>query len=234
MNYYRTALIILFIAGISLIGWGTAADETFWKQFFTAIGAAILGASLGLLASDIFADSVIDKIRTLIEQRINSAFVSAETDASTYRRRWHHYHVTKMKNKYVWRYRIYDFQRFDVPGLLTAHITAIDNQGSMHKYIATAWTKDSRFCIVEKAEVGQEPVIVEIYPYMGMQLHGVHTGVGVMQSWDGEDLLFPCILAQEPVVQAQQEGTLPETVFETLDATWKASFTKKNQILPRT
>jgi len=240
IDKYLGFLFGITLLGIALVGWGATISNASYSLILSSVGGAIFGAGISLFLGDLVGKNALDEVKNILSASIDDSFCprenalcSKEHEVSSYRAKWHHYHVTRMHDKYIWRYRIYDFSKTCFPGKLAAEISAKDKQGREHKYIVKAGIRDGRFIIFEKAALGNEPVIIEIYPFMGLELQGIHGGIGTMRTWDGNSVLFPCIMSREPIIGWKKEGDIPEKVFVELDRLWKKEFTNLNAILPR-
>ncbi|WOB42427.1 hypothetical protein HNI00_04100 [Thermoleptolyngbya oregonensis NK1-22] len=240
INRYLGFLFGITLVGLALVGWGATIPSASYSLILSSVGGAIFGAGISLFLGDLIAKNALDEVRNVLSTSLDdgfcpreSALCSKENEIISYRAKWHHYHVTRMHDKYVWRYRIYDFSNSCSPGKLAAEIFAKDKQGREHKYIVKAGIRDGRFMIFEKAALGNEPVIIEIYPFMGLELQGIHSGIGTMRTWDGNNVLFPCIMSREPIINWKKEGDISEKLFADLDRIWKKDFTNLNAILPR-
>ena len=102
-----------------------------------------------------------------------------------------------------------------------------------HKYKINAGIRDDRFIMFERAVVGNEPALVEIFPSMGKAFYDYHCGLVLVESWSGTNLLSPCIMSQNPIHQWDIEGSVNENVSKKLDEVWKKTFFTKTKVLPQ-
>lgn len=230
---YRGIVTGIIFVGLVLIIWGATNQNSDWSLILSSVGGAIFGASLSLLLADISGKDAVNETKNILSSYLNNDLSSLEESIKIYRTKWHHYHVTKMNDRYIWRHRIYDFSCYDIPGQLKAEIVAKDKRGYDHSYIVKAGVRDQRFFFFEKAAVGSEPTIIEVYPSMGLELQGVHCGLGFMRTWDGNDVAFPCMMSRNPVIEFFEENDIPEQFFDDLDLLWKGEFTNLNALIPR-
>jgi hypothetical protein len=105
-------------------------------------------------------------------------------------------------------------------------------EGKNHKYNIVGGIRDDRFIMFEKASVGNEPCVVELFPFMGKAFYSHHCGILIVESWDGTNLISPCIMSRTPVQDWVKEGMVDDEVSKKLDDIWSKSFLAQNKILP--
>ena len=160
-------------------------------------------------------------------------FASDEDRIKDYRKKWHHYHVTKMGNKFIWRHAIFDFSRINIKGRLSGEVVFTNKVGENLKYHIEAGMRDDRWVCLAKANKGNEPTMVEIQPFMGQYHFETYFGVSVIQTWDGEYALTPTIMSKIPVHGSEESEDINAEEAEKLDKLWCEGFGKTHIILPR-
>jgi hypothetical protein len=160
-------------------------------------------------------------------------FASDEERIKNFRQKWHHYHVTKMGNKYLWRHAIFDFSRLDVKGRLTGEVVFTNKAGEKLRYHVEAGMRDDRWVCLAKPIIGNEPTMVEIQPFMGQYYFENQFGVAVIETWDSEFALTPTIMSKNPINGTDGIETIPPAISEELDKMWESGFKKMHIILPR-
>lgn len=217
---YSGLMVGLTIAGLVAVGWGAQEDSV----FLTSVGGAVFGATLGILVAELNARSALADVRALVARDRGSEFTSPDEEIQGYRGVWHHYHRTILEGQLVWRYRRYDFREGRFPGILLATILARDAKGNSYVYDTRAGVRGQRFVMFETARSGKEPVIVEVYPRMGLDFLGIHCGIGLIQAWSGDDLLTPCMMSKNRVVEWTEEDNVSPDYFDELNAAWERGF----------
>lgn len=160
-------------------------------------------------------------------------FASDEERIKNFRQKWHHYHVTKMGNKYIWRHAIFDFSRLNVKGRLTGEVIFTNMAGEKLSYHVEAGMRDDRWVCLAKPTIGNEPTMVEIQPFMGQYYLEKQFGVAVVQTWDGEFILTPAIMSKKPIQGTEGIENISPEISEQLDKIWNDGFRKMHIILPR-
>jgi hypothetical protein len=221
-------IVSLSLGGILIII-GFLYNKELIGNIAAAVGSAIIGAVISLLFAGLIQADPLDWIYDSLANHVS--ILSDDNALSPYRKRLHHYHVTSIKGKRIWRYRIYDFSA-SIPGRLVADTKAGDAAGQLRPYRIQAGIRGERFILFDKAKDKEEPVTIEVYPTITTPT-GQYAGVGIMQTWDGPTFVTRCLLSEIPISNIQAEGDVPDANWHELQAAWDASM-KNIEILPGT
>src|SRR5450432_2880574 len=118
-------LITLAAAGVLLTIVGAFFSEgphIFWTNFFTALGAAIMGAAFSLLIARIFEPSPINEIFRVMSTMKNSPLIVDDARVRPRRQKYHGYILSHALGKKQWKYRVFDFTKDIRPGYLHARV----------------------------------------------------------------------------------------------------------------
>lgn len=199
-----------------------------------AVAGALVGASISNFINSQYDRPVMQEVRDLLLRTSACALTSPETALEHLRKRWHHYHLTIINGKPVWRYVQVPFDNHSAVGALTAdapEVNAIGNRPPrVYKTDAAVW--DRRLVLLQTRIEGDEAAVVEIFPDVsGFQ--SMHAGVGVMQSWSGPDVLVPVLISDSPILIGQVEGSITDVVpMQVLEALWSEHFSQVRHMLP--
>lgn len=196
----------------------------------TAVGGGIVGATISLLVTGGSDRDTLRTIRQVVEGSLHSTMISDETALAPVRRRWHHYFVTTIDSKTVWRYECYNFDLSLAVGSVAIAIAVEDEDGLVHRYHVEAAVRGDRLIILSSMIGGEEPVFTEVYPQF-LDFKAQHFGIVLMQNWDGFNMLTKTILSRSPLFDAE-EGTVAEEYFEMLEEKWQRGFAQHNVVLP--
>ena len=223
---YVGLLVGLALTGLVAVGWGVQIDSV----FLTSVGGAVFGAALGVVVAELNSRSALADVRALVAIGQEPELASREADIGPYRQVWHHYHRTMIDGELVWRYRQYDLRESRFPGRLITEVVARDDHGNEFPYDVRAAVRGQRFVMFETARSGSEPVVVEVYPSMGLDFMGAHSGIGVIQAWSGDNLLTACIMSKHRVIDWETEGNVATTMNDALNAAWRRGFHQMNAL----
>lgn len=199
-----------------------------------AVAGALVGASISNFINSQYDRPILHEVRDLLVRTSECALTSPETALEHLRKRWHHYHLTIINGKPVWRYVQVPFDNHSAVGALTADAPEVNAIGSrpprVYKTDAAVW--DRRLVLLQTRVEGDEAAVVEIFPDVsGFQ--SVHAGVGVMQSWSGPDVLVPVLISDLPILPKQVEGTITDAApMQVLEALWSEHFAHVRHLLP--
>lgn len=196
----------------------------------TAIGGGIVGATISLLVTGGSDRDTLRTIRQVVEGSLHSTMISDESALAPVRRCWHHYFVTTIDEKTVWRYERYNFHLSLAVGSVAIAIAVEDENGLGHRYQVEAAVRGDRLIILSSMIGGDEPVFTEVYPQF-LDFKTQHYGIVLMQNWDGYNMLTKTILSRAPLFDAE-EGTVAEEHFKMLEEKWQRGFAGHNKVLP--
>lgn len=242
----RTRVWLILFLGVVMTGFGiTYAAATAPKSgqgpsllndvisgLLTAVGGGIVGATISLLVTGSSDRDTLQKIRSVVEDSLQSTLISEESSLIPVRRRWHHYFVTTIDERNVWQYERYDFDLSLTVGSVVIAITVESTAGLKIKYQVEAGVRGDRLIILSTMIGGDEPVFTEIYPQF-LDFKSEHFGIVLMQNWDGFNTLTKAILSRTELFEAA-EGTVAEEHFAMLEAKWERGFARHNVVFPQT
>lgn len=205
-----------------LIGALLEQSDPLWSRLLITLGGSGMGTCLGLVFGSLTGSSALQRVKELVEKTLNSSLNAPEDELDAFRKLWHHYVVTRIDGKPVWRYRTIDFSKTVIPGKLIASLTVPGPDGRPHGYMIEAFLSPPRLMFVQKAVVGAEVPVVHVYPFATEHFWEVVAGSAFLQAWDGERLGVPVMMSTVPIGlgAAHSEGTLPESTYAKLDEIW--------------
>jgi hypothetical protein len=222
----------LMLSGIALIGFGTTFIPDIYTSLIIVIGGTIFGTSFSHVISNLRGQDLLSEVKDILEYSLDADFTSDEGKLESYRKIFYHYHVTEIRGKYVWRLARIDFTSFAGIGSLGTVIDVKDMKGKDHKYTIVGGIRDDKFIMFEKASVGNEPCLVELFPFMATAFYDYHCGILILQSWDATHLISPCIMSLDPIQDCDKEGMVDDKVGKKLDEIWSERFLEDNKIVP--
>lgn len=234
MNTKRIRLaffVVSIILGVSLCVVGSLVTSQSVSTTLLALGSGIIGAVLSLLFASLSQSDLAENIYHQLGD--HTGFLSDEALLRPLRKIFHHYHVTQIDGKKVWRYRQYDFSKTTLIGRLHASIEAKDGSGRARRYQIHAGVRESRLILFEKAEESLEPIIIEIYPMMMIAAQNRHAGVGFMQTWDGNHLVTKALFSEDPIQGIENEGDIDPSKFAMIEQLWEDSMKRHHEVLPK-
>lgn len=214
---------VLASALAALLGWVIKPTHPLLAEVLVLFGGSGMGACFGVTFASLGNASAVERIREIIEESLHSGFKVADADLAPYRKIWHHYLLTEVQGKYIWRYRTFDFSRVHVPGKLVATFDVKTPDGREQRYHIEAYVASPRLLFVQKAATGTEPPIVHIYPTATDTFGSLHAGLACLKSWGSKELTVPVLMSEQPLKLgngAFEEGTLPASTFHILDERW--------------
>lgn len=223
------AVSILLALGLALAAIGllmlTGVPSTSLRVIaglVSATAGGIIGASLSILVSRSLDYSALAQMRLTLERTVRSSLTAPEREIATLRHVWHHYHLTLVDGQPTWRYGLFRFDNHATIGSLTADVSVPDAQRSdvMHPYRIDAATRGSRLVLTQTALHGGEAPAVEVFPHVDHQFQHVHTGVGIVQTWDGKEALVPVLMSRQAIVDALP-GSVEGAAATALDERWR-------------
>jgi len=219
-------LLAAFFACSFLIIIGILIDSshTSLSKLLIILGGSGLGACVGLVFGGITDSSGLQRVRELVEVSLSSSLSAPDQELEAFRKIWHHYLLTKINNKVVWRYRKLDLSRTSVPGKLVTAFNVPGPGGESHTYNIEGYLAEPRLVFIQTPAGGTEPPIVHIYPRATDRFRSLHAGIAMLQSWDGDNLMVPvlmCATRLDLELGDYSEGTLPNQAFSKLNEMWQ-------------
>ncbi|MDE2401168.1 MAG: hypothetical protein KGL90_05850 [Burkholderiales bacterium] len=207
----------------ALLGSRIAKDQPVLSQLLLMFGGSGLGTCFGLVFGSLTKATAVQHITALIEESLHNPFNAPDQELDPFRKVWHHYLMTKMDGKVIWRYRTMDFARLRVPRKLVATFEVTGTDATKHTYHVEAFLASPRLMFIQRAAVGAEPPIIHVYPTATELLRPQHAGIAYLKSWEGEYLSVPVLMSEKPLqlgTPIAKEGTLPDATFQALDELW--------------
>ncbi len=229
MNYvigylrsYPRIFGIAVIAGVFLLLWGTSIDAI----ALVALGGAWIGTSLTLLIGHVTNSDFRPEVLRLLSKVHVPGLWCEQSEVDQHRAKFHHYCVTEIRDKLVWRYCPVDFSDSQTAGRLTATAKEPDKDKKQKAYRVQAGFFDDRMITLDKAEKGTEPVMVHVYPYFEHEFEGIHCGLVFKLTYDETRIVAPCIMSRTPIVACKKSGPVSEAAAKKLDIKWRHLFFK--------
>jgi hypothetical protein len=216
------------LAGILLIlvAFLVESADPFLSKLILTFGSSMLGTAFGILFNSFNHDSILQRIRQLIEESITSPLAAPEEELSALRTVWHNYMLTKVGGKPVWRYRRFDFSKTMPPGKLTSSFETTNpkNPSYVHKYNVEGHLAGPRLILVISPDGGSEPPGIQLYPFVTDRFSTLHAGLVILRDWDKENLRTGSLLSTNPLDLGTpySEGTLDQTMSAKLCELWQA------------
>jgi hypothetical protein len=133
-----------------------------------------------------------------------------------------------------WRYEIFHFDSDVSIGSLTTMVASRDPDGEPHDYRIDAAVRGSRLILTQTALQGQEAPMVEIFPYILHDFRTTHAGVGIVQTWDGVEILSSALLSRRPLCDVSESDSLNEDQAKHLTELWESTFGDFGRLLRTT
>lgn len=188
-----------------------------------ALAGGLIGTSVTILVHRRLDYSPLTQVRVLLEQTIESSMTSAEDDVGPVRTTWHHYYQSLIDRQVIWRYHVMTFGQAVGIGSLSTQSAISDPQGVPHVYRVEGAVRGPRLILTLLPLHGRESAAVEIFPHFLYEFRTLHAGVGLMQTWDGGEIVGRCLLSQAPVIPTD-DTLVPREHLAQLDASWRKAF----------
>jgi hypothetical protein len=232
------AITILCLLGGSLAAIAvlmlTNKPDTFERVGAGLIGTfagALIGTSITILVDRRLQRGPLSQMVMILEDTLSSTMRSAERDLAGLRTRWHHYHLTVIKGQPKWRYEMFEFAGDASIGSLSTTVTSIDPDGESHEYRIEAAVRGARLIVTHTPLRGREAPVVEIFPHMLYEFTGVHAGVGIIQTWDRDEVLTPTLFSHTPLCDISEPGFVDTELAACLNDYWNDAFGDLGRLL---
>lgn len=196
----------------------------------TALGGGIVGAVISIMVARASDRETLQHIRDVLEESLTSTLRSDNARLASARHLWHHYFVTTLRGKNVWRYEQYPFHLSAHIGSLAVEINVQADGGLTHTYLVEAFVRNERLTVVSRKADDEVNVFVEVYPQFDGEF-SQYFGAGFLRTWDRTNIVTKVILSKRPLLP-DAEGTVPESGAAELDRIWEAGFKSVNEVLP--
>jgi hypothetical protein len=196
----------------------------------TAIGGGIVGAVISIMVARASDRETLQHMTNVLEESLTSTLRSDNGRLASVRYPWHHYFLTTLRGKHVWRYEKYPFHLSAHVGSLAVEIDVRTDSGLTFKYLVEAFVRHERLIVVSRKAGDESNVFVEVYPQFSGEF-SEYFGSGFVRTWDATNIVTKVILSRLPLVHSP-EGTLTEEECAELDRIWALGFRRLNEVLP--
>jgi hypothetical protein len=218
----------LLLAAIGSIALGL----TIQNELLSAIAGAVLGVALGGLLNVIEVERFFGKISRMFEPEL----ASDPEEIKYYRQKWHLYHVTELRGKFVWRYRIFDYSSVMSATSLTSR-SEEPYPTNLKALLTEAGVRRDRLFIVGYPDDRSEKAMVYVFPFPHTAYSGdddVDSGLVLVETFSKETHSFsPAILSNQQLIGRIKPGTVREEHWEKLDTIWARHLGSRLRLLPR-
>jgi hypothetical protein len=232
------AILILFVLGITsaaiallLLSGKPSSLTRVVAGLVGALAGAVIGATMTILIDKRVQQGPLSQMLQLLERTIDSTMTSPERDLAGLRTVWHHYHLTLIDGHPTWRYSIFRFDEDLSIGSLTSRIINDDPEGEPHEYRVDAAVRGSRLIVTQTPLRGQEAPAVEIFPHILQDFRRIHAGLGVMQTWDGDEIFGPVLLSHASLCDEPTAGSMSRADARHLTTLWEKTFAPLGELL---
>ena len=200
-----------------------------------SLGAGVVGAALSILITNLANRDGRDDIIGLLSEMVGARFASSERELSVLRTNWHHYHVTTVGGRYVWRHIRFHSDRWSASdGSLRYRTRVTDGQGHAYEFTAEVGVRGSHVVLLNngaEGEIGAQST--EIFPlFLAHGYRPYHCGIGAYRTWDNRNIVGKIIMSREPIAPADDDGSISEDHFGRLDDVWDSDFKGQHELLP--
>lgn len=200
-----------------------------------SLGAGVVGAALSIMIANLADRDGREDLIANLSQMLGARFTSDDSELSLLRTDWHHYHVTTVRGRYVWRYISYRADRWlTAPGSLHYHHRVTDGEGHKYEFFSEVGIRGSHLVLLANGshgEIGAQAS--EIFPLF--LIHGYrphHGGIGTYRTWDNRNIIGKTIMSRDVLTPADDDGAIPDGYFTRLDAVWESDFGSQHDLLP--
>lgn len=216
-------------------GTRTSVPEQVVAAVIGSLGAGVVGAALSILIANLADRDGRDDITRLLAHMLGARFTSDDSELSLLRTNWHHYHITTVDGRYVWRYVQYRSDRWStVVGSLRYHHRVTDGQSHAYEFDSEVGIRGSHLLILSNGSHGELGAqATEIFPLF--LIHGYrprHGGIGTYRTWDNRNIIGKTILSRDLLAPADDDGAIADSHFAQLDGIWDADFGGQHDLLP--
>ncbi|MFI6133267.1 hypothetical protein [Micromonospora sp. NPDC051141] len=190
-----------------------------------ALGAGIVGAATSIAISRLADRDGRDDLGAMLRRTLGARFVSSEDALPQLRATWHHYHVTTLEGRLVWRHMRWSLDGPQRISSITVKIDVPDGLGRTLAYSVEAGIRGGHAVLLITAETGGASAqATEIFPDFATRgYRPVHAGVGVFEMWDGRPTVGRVILSHERLVDDAGD-TVAARDAPKLDELWEQHF----------
>ena len=185
--------LLLSIIGIILIFYGIDKGNTGSYAILSALGAAILGATIPIIISSMIRDDFTKVKDYLLNE---NGIVSKIEEIDNSDGQWFLYHTSVKDGNTRWLYSSFELKYDKGIGTLKGHCNIILEDGKHKKYMIHAAARSDRLIFIESPEKGSEPHSISTI-HGGTTDHlDVRCGVTLHQTWGASTAISPCMLTR--------------------------------------
>jgi hypothetical protein len=199
----------------------------------SSLGAGVVGAALSMVIARSADRDGREDLLAQLSRVLGAGFSSDETDLRPLRADWHHYHVTALDGRYVWRYQLIRLSRSPSVGSLRSWLEVGDGKGHVLEYLVEAGVRGSHAILLFTVAGGVGYESTEVLPQLltrGYRSH--HCGIGLYQTWDGTDTVGRVLLSRSPIVPSGPGAAVADEHSARLDELWERDFPGRDAIVP--
>ncbi len=225
LGLVTTALGVAYGVATAPAGSASAGSvpETIVAAIVGSLGAGVVGAALSMVIARSADREGHDDLVARLARTLGARFGSEEADLQLLRADWHHYHVTAIDGRYVWRYQLLRLRRPTGTGALQGRVEVGDGRGHVFEYRVEAGVRGSQAILLfTSPDAGTGSESTEVFPELltnGYRPH--HCGIGVFHTWDGNASVGRVVMGRGPLVPAGPDGTVADEHQARLDEVWE-------------
>jgi hypothetical protein len=213
---------------------GASLPQSIVSAIVGSLGAGVVGAALSIVITRSADRDRREDLVAHLSQTLGARFSSDEADIQALHADWHHYHVTAIDGRYVWRYLFIRFSRSPAVGSLQTWLEADDGKGHVLEYLVEAGIRGSHAILLLTSTtggVGDESTAV-LPHLLTRSYRSHHCGVGLYQTWDGTDTIGRVIISRRPLMPTGPNATVADEHSGQLDELWEQGFPARGAIMP--
>ncbi|OLB81395.1 MAG: hypothetical protein AUI14_03570 [Actinobacteria bacterium 13_2_20CM_2_71_6] len=191
-----------------------------------ALGAGTVGAALSILIARVADREGRADLLSIVSRSLDAQFRSRPEDLARLRHEWHHYHITSIDGRRVWRHTLLRLDVVPQVGSLQHHHDVTDGKNPLAYVVEAGVRGNHAIFLIEGTSGDHDTQATEIIVLTGGDTP-IHYGVGLYRAWDTTLMLGRVILSRQEIVPAEHQGDIAENEFGALDDRWAAHFEKK-------
>jgi hypothetical protein len=143
----------------------TAIVNTMAAAIVGSLGAGIVGAALSMVITRVIDRARTQDFATVLSRSLTARFISSSEELDAIRGDWHHYHLTSMDGRSVWRYTRHRLDRSPEINSIQTYVDVTDARGDKHRYNVEAGVRGTKgILLLQRARGGTSSEAVEIFP----------------------------------------------------------------------
>ena len=223
-------MLLLVVLGLVIVGLGVQ----YGSQIVIALGGAFVGASLGQWLNTLLAAGPTRDLKQLVCELRTRPIASVEAGAQFLGLRWHLYTPRIMDGTERWIHVLLDCSKCVSRESQAGMFTVRDPQGERKRHFIEIDRRDNRLLFYIKPVEANESIAVFLFPifFSGLELR-VHAGIGMVQTYDGDEAIIPALLSSSHNVATKAEGEVSVQEGEQLRKSWAERFARFLTHVPR-